>query len=201
MTLQNVWLKIGNVRHARRVYFQLLANCVWVRKGPSKQPFAKSGFTLYVYCHTCANAHCDTPIHVTCSQMNNCTQEVNLENGKIKFLAFCRNHKPATSNRRVSSNFVRDRLSEEHMENIDEASASIEEIFLPTSSSTRLGDIGDKGQSKEEVEDDESNKVRKKVHDFQHLNFLIAIPKVIKNFRPIDFICCSFHENLYKMLE
>lgn len=116
-------------------------------------------------CHMCVHENCDTPIHITCAQAHSCTQElVNPEDDKIKFLAFCHNHKPNVSNRRISSNFVRERLSAKQKEFsifVDKESTLIDEDFVPKSSSTHLGDVHDKSRINDNEKYDESEKVRK----------------------------------------
>lgn len=60
-------------------------------------------------CCKCSKPECQNWIHITCSQKNNCLQEVaNKINDKLAFLAYCAEHKP-TESRRISSIFVREK--------------------------------------------------------------------------------------------
>lgn len=56
----------------------------------------------------CAHKKCKNRLHVTCAQKQKTLQEVvDSENDTIKFMAFCKDHKPKDSNRRLSSESVK----------------------------------------------------------------------------------------------
>lgn len=60
------------------------------------------------FCSLCSKSKCAKRIHVTCAQRNKCTIEITKEkSNSIDFRAFCSEHKPRKSKRRVSSKFVR----------------------------------------------------------------------------------------------
>lgn len=60
------------------------------------------------FCSLCSKSKCEKRIHVTCAQRNKCTIEITKEkDNSIDFRAYCANHKPSKSKRRVSSKFVR----------------------------------------------------------------------------------------------
>lgn len=61
------------------------------------------------YCTTCAEAKCKNKFHITCAQTENTLKEdVNPKSNTIKFQAFCIEHKPIGSSRRLSSGSIRD---------------------------------------------------------------------------------------------
>lgn len=107
------------------------------------EPLAKKGSEQCEFCYrkigvccSCAQTDCDTPIHITCAQSYNCLlEQTHPKNKTIAFLAFCIDHKPIGYNRRISSNFVRERLSEKHKGNTVEKSV-IDAEFHPIASST-----------------------------------------------------------------
>lgn len=59
------------------------------------------------FCGLCAKSKCKTRIHVTCAQTNKCTIEVKRDrDDTIDFRAYCLEHRPSKSKRRISSKFV-----------------------------------------------------------------------------------------------
>lgn len=63
-------------------------------------------------CCKCSEPNCDQFLHVTCGQKNKCLKEkTNPKNHKIIFEAFCRQHKPKASSRRISSVFITETLA------------------------------------------------------------------------------------------
>lgn len=65
-----------------------------------------------VFCK-CSERNCDHFLHVTCGQKHKSLKEnTNPKNNKIIFEAFCREHKPKESSRRISSVFVAGKLAE-----------------------------------------------------------------------------------------
>lgn len=65
-------------------------------------------------CCKCNQPNCDKWLHITCGQKNNCLREINEKRNKLSFRAYCSEHKPVDeTSRRISSTFVRDRLSGE----------------------------------------------------------------------------------------
>lgn len=62
------------------------------------------------FCTTCAETDCNKKIHVTCAQAENALKEVvDPDNNSISFEAYCVDHKPSGSNRRLSSGSVQDK--------------------------------------------------------------------------------------------
>lgn len=58
-------------------------------------------------CPLCSKSKCVNRIHITCAQKNNClTEIVSTKDDTIKFRAYCLQHKPKDSKRRVSSGVV-----------------------------------------------------------------------------------------------
>lgn len=65
--------------------------------------YSTQGFSSF-----CANKKCKNRLHVTCGQKHGTLKEdVSSENGSIQFLAYCKNHKPKESFRRVSSESIK----------------------------------------------------------------------------------------------
>lgn len=62
------------------------------------------------FCPHCSNYKCKNRIHISCAQQNNCLKEHTKSDGTLKFRAYCQDHKPGKSSRRISSVFVRDSL-------------------------------------------------------------------------------------------
>lgn len=60
------------------------------------------------YCNLCANKKCKNRLHVTCAQKNKTLKEFVSEDDTIKFYAYCQEHRPKESSRRVSSDSVKD---------------------------------------------------------------------------------------------
>lgn len=79
-------------------------------------------------CCKCSQPNCKSWLHITCAQKANCLKEINEKKNKIAFRAYCSEHRPVDeSSRRLSSIFVRERLSEEGRQcQIDE---SAEEVY------------------------------------------------------------------------
>lgn len=59
------------------------------------------------FCSLCANKNCKNRLHVTCAQKYDTLKEEVKKDGKIHFLAFCKDHKPKQSSRRVSSESIK----------------------------------------------------------------------------------------------
>lgn len=95
-------------------------------------------------CCQCAQKDCDNMMHITCAQSYDCLQElIDPVDNTIQFLTFCFDHKPlGSSSRRISANFVREKLSKKFLENTIDESA-IETEFHPMVSSTHLGQFDD----------------------------------------------------------
>lgn len=67
------------------------------------------------FCSLCYRRSCKNRLHITCAQRANCLREVtnsDRSNSKIKFRAFCNEHKPVDSKRRISSQFILGRMLE-----------------------------------------------------------------------------------------
>lgn len=65
--------------------------------------YSTQGFASF-----CAKSKCKNRLHVTCAQKNNTLkEEVIPKDGKIKFLAYCKNHKPKESSHRLSSESIK----------------------------------------------------------------------------------------------
>lgn len=69
---------------------------------------------MCIYCQndqgfasSCDQSKCKNRLHITCAQKNGCLKEKEDRHGKIKFRAYCLDHKPVDSTRRISSEFVR----------------------------------------------------------------------------------------------
>lgn len=85
---------------------------------------AKNHGKICVYCSRdngtcckCTATDCNNFLHVTCGQKNRALNEkTNPKNRKICFEAFCHQHKPGGSTRRLSSIFVTETLSEKEDE-------------------------------------------------------------------------------------
>lgn len=60
------------------------------------------------FCSTCATKMCKNRLHITCAQKHNTLKEiVDPNDDTIKFHAFCKEHKPKDTSRRVSSESVK----------------------------------------------------------------------------------------------
>lgn len=59
------------------------------------------------YCCLCSNHKCKNRLHITCAQKANCLKEQSKNDESIKFRAFCIEHKPAVTDRKISSGSVR----------------------------------------------------------------------------------------------
>lgn len=60
----------------------------------------------------CSKSKCERRIHITCAQTNNCLKEVtNRKDDSLKFRAYCIQHKPVDSKRRLSGGFVKGMLA------------------------------------------------------------------------------------------
>lgn len=55
----------------------------------------------------CANYKCNNRLHITCAKAANCLKEQLKKDGTIKFRAFCIEHKPKATDRKISSKSVR----------------------------------------------------------------------------------------------
>lgn len=65
------------------------------------------------FCSLCYRRSCKNRLHITCAQRANCLREVtNNKDSMIKFRAFCNEHKPRDSKRRISSQFILGRMLE-----------------------------------------------------------------------------------------
>lgn len=62
------------------------------------------------FCSLCCNRRCNNRLHITCAQHNKCLKEETVKNDAIKFRAYCPEHKPSDSSRRISAQFVRGRV-------------------------------------------------------------------------------------------
>lgn len=90
-------INVSNLTNARRN-----KTCIFCQKS-------------YGFCGLCATQKCKNRLHITCAQKSNCLKEVtNKKNGSIKFRAFCPDHKPNDSSRRISSQFVPEVLAEKN---------------------------------------------------------------------------------------
>lgn len=59
------------------------------------------------FCCLCSNSKCKNRFHITCAQDKDCLKEIiNKDDDSIKFRAYCSDHKPIDSYRRISSVFV-----------------------------------------------------------------------------------------------
>lgn len=67
----------------------------------------------------CSNYKCKNRLHVTCAQKANCLKEQVNRDESIKFRAFCAEHKPVATDRKISSGSVR-RVSLLNAKKIDE---------------------------------------------------------------------------------
>lgn len=77
-------------------------------------------------CCMCSSAECQKYMHVTCAKKNNCLKEKNEINDKIAFLAYCNEHKPFDSSRRISSLFVRAHLDNCVASDVSESSVDVD---------------------------------------------------------------------------
>lgn len=55
----------------------------------------------------CSKHNCKNRLHISCAHKNSCLKEEEDKQKKIKFRAYCSDHKPTSKNRRISSIFVR----------------------------------------------------------------------------------------------
>lgn len=70
------------------------------------------------FCSTCPAKKCKNRLHVTCGQKNQTLKEIiDPENDNIKFYAYCKDHKPKDSSRRVSSESVKNAAQNRRNEN------------------------------------------------------------------------------------
>lgn len=59
------------------------------------------------FCCLCSNSKCNNRLHITCAQKASGLKEVIKKDHSIKFRAFCMEHKPATTERHITSGSVR----------------------------------------------------------------------------------------------
>lgn len=59
------------------------------------------------FCCLCSNSKCNNRIHITCAQNMDGLKEETKKDGTLKFRAFCGDHKPKTTERRISSGSIR----------------------------------------------------------------------------------------------
>lgn len=55
----------------------------------------------------CARSKCKNRLHISCAQKSDCLKEEKDKYDKLKFRAYCLEHKPASTSRRISSQFLR----------------------------------------------------------------------------------------------
>lgn len=59
------------------------------------------------FCCLCAQYKCNNRLHITCAKKSDCLiEKINPKDQTIKFRAYCREHKPTSSSRRISTQFV-----------------------------------------------------------------------------------------------
>lgn len=73
------------------------------------------------FCPHCSKYNCKDRIHITCAQKNGCLKEEKKSDGSLKFRAYCQNHKPGKTDRRISSVFVHDKKMKQNREAVKAA--------------------------------------------------------------------------------
>lgn len=69
------------------------------------------------FCCLCSQTKCKNRIHITCAQNKDCLKEISSpSDNSIKFRAYCLDHKPFDSSRRISSGFVNVIVGKKHKE-------------------------------------------------------------------------------------
>lgn len=71
----------------------------------------------------CSNKKCKNRLHISCADKNGCLKEDTNKNKKIKFRAYCFEHKPST-NRRISSEFFRGAVMKKKEKNVEKTDES-----------------------------------------------------------------------------
>lgn len=110
----------------------------------------------------CSNSKCKNRLHITCAQKSDCLKEENKKDGTIKFRAYCRDHKP-TSNRRISSGFVREVLAEKRQKNkkIKEIENANKEKSATLNSDWLSDESAETSKQAEELDDESMQKAMK----------------------------------------
>lgn len=63
------------------------------------------------YCCLCANRNCKNRLHITCAQKHKTLKEIVSKDDTIKFHAYCNDHRPKDSSKRLSSDAVQNMAS------------------------------------------------------------------------------------------
>lgn len=119
------------------------------------------------FCCLCSRTSCKNRLHITCAQRANCLKEdINKSNSRIKFRAYCNEHKPTKSTRRISSQFVRGRLMEKHgQKEQQECSKNLNLDWIINGSEKSESVAGGKAKKRNHVESEtEKNEVKKNKH-------------------------------------
>lgn len=78
------------------------------------------------YPSNCSQENCTKAMHIMCAKLNRCLREAvcKIDVNKIVFKAYCGDHKPILHTKRLSSEFVRDKVNEKSqvLNDIDESS-------------------------------------------------------------------------------
>lgn len=89
------------------------------------------------YCANCCEKKCKAKLHITCAQKENALKEVvDPETDAITFNAYCNEHKPANSSRRLSSGSIQNVLSKKRTNELKSQVAKDDADWI-------LGTVGD----------------------------------------------------------
>lgn len=72
-------------------------------------------------CPHCSKYKCKNRIHILCAQKKNCLKEEKKPDDTIKFRAYCEDHKPGKTSRRISSVFVQKKTLAQNREAVKKA--------------------------------------------------------------------------------
>lgn len=86
-------------------------------------------YTVQSFFCQCAEPGCNERLHITCAQKNHCLKEVAESNSNsLQFLAFCNQHKPIDTERRLSSGSVKEIVVSKGQEKILKAAGAMKNV-------------------------------------------------------------------------
>lgn len=94
------------------------------------------------FCCLCSKSKCKNRLHISCAKESDCLKELDQNDGKIKFRAYCPEHRPTESARRISALFVRgalDRIVSKNKKQQQEQSAQINSDWISQSGAEVVG--------------------------------------------------------------
>lgn len=80
------------------------------------------------FCPDCSKYKCKKRIHISCAQKESCLKEEEKSDASIKFRAYCLDHKPVKSSRRISSVFVQKKTMVQNREAVEAANKKKDDV-------------------------------------------------------------------------